>query len=151
MPDILRESGILGAQHSSGLGGTYSAKSGTEAFAQAEGLLTISVFFFDDKAFAVNSDSFRQQSKRFHFLLQDGWVDQRPRGDKQTGARIDEARRQLAENNVLAILIDEGVAGVGSATADTNIHILVFRDEGGNLPLAFRTILTANYNPKTHD
>ena len=77
--------------------------------------------------------------------------DQRPRGDKQTGARIDEARRQLAENNVLAILIDEGVAGVGSATADTNIHILVFRDEGGNLPLAFRTILTANYNPKTHD
>ena len=99
----------------------------------------------------INADSSRGKSKKFDLLFEDKWINQCPGGNEQAGVRIDKTRGQLAKNDVLAVVVDKGVAGIRSATPDTNVDVFLLGDEGRDLPLAFRAILTADDNPKTHD
>src|SRR5258708_756594 len=68
--DILRKSGVLISQASAGLGGTYSAKSRTEPFAQPERFLRVAVLVLDDEGLAVNPDAPGRKSERFDLMLQ---------------------------------------------------------------------------------
>jgi hypothetical protein len=86
-------------------------------------------------------------SKRLHFILDDGGIDQGPSRNQQPCVRIHIASRQLSQDLVFPVLIHERVAGVWTTAANANIDVFFQRDECGDFAFPFGAKLAANDNP----